>query len=178
MSATYFSRLTTNFINFVTPVCPGAPQCATQKLGYYSNTGRLITNGVELSGSYQILPELLLTSNYTHEIARDRTIGSPTYGKFLTRRPADTWNTALDYTWWFKLSTGASLLYRSASYDNASNSIKLSGYALLNLRASYPINDSLEIYGRVDNATNKYYETSYQYGTWGRTETIGLRAKF
>jgi vitamin B12 transporter len=178
LSATFFSRHTTNFINFVTPVCPGAPQCATQKFGFYSNTGRLVTNGIELQGSYQILPDLLLTSNYTQEIARDRSVGAATYGKLLVRRPNDTWNTALDYTWDFKLSTGISLLYRSASFDNATNTRKLSGYALVNLRASYPINDTLDAYGRVDNVSDKYYETSYQYGTWGRTGFVGLRAHF
>ena len=99
LSATVFSRHTTNFINFVSPVCPGAPQCATQAGGFYANTGRLVTNGIELQGSYQILPDLLLTSNYTHELARDRSVGSLTYGKFLARRPNDTWNNALDYTW-------------------------------------------------------------------------------
>jgi vitamin B12 transporter len=178
LSATFFSRHTTSFINFLTPVCPGAPQCATQAFGYYANTSRLVTSGVELNGSWQILPALLLTSNYTHEIARDRTIGAATYGKLLTRRPNDTWNTAVDYTWPFKLSTGVSLLYRSASFDDAANTIKLSGYALLNLRASYPISDDLDLYARMDNATNKWYETAYQYGTWGRTAFIGLKAHF
>jgi vitamin B12 transporter len=176
LGATYFSRHTTNFINFVTPVCPGAPQCATQKSGFYSNTGRLVTNGVELTGSYQILPALLLTSNYTHELARDRTLGSATYGKLLVRRPNDTWNTALDYTWDFGLSTGVSGLYRSASFDNATNTRKLSSYYLVNLRAAYPLGDNFDVYGRIDNVTDKFYETSYQFGTWGRTAFIGLKA--
>ena len=55
--------------------------------------------------------------------------------------------------------------------------VKLGGYTLLYLRAAYPVTDKLEIYGRVDNATNKYYETVYEYGTWRRTAFIGLRAK-
>jgi vitamin B12 transporter len=45
------------------------------------------------------------------------------------------------------------------------------------LRASYPLTEKLEIYARIDNATNKWYETIYQYGTWGRTAFLGLHAK-
>jgi vitamin B12 transporter len=56
--------------------------------------------------------------------------------------------------------------------------VRLGGYTLLDLRASYSVTDKLELYARVDNATNKWYETIYQYGTWGRTAFIGLRAKF
>ncbi len=92
--------------------------------------------------------------------------------------PTDTWNTALDYTWDFGLSTGASLLYRSSSFDNAGNTRRLNGYALVNIRASYPINGQLEAYGRVDNLGDKFYETTYQYGTWGRNGFVGLRAHF
>jgi len=178
LGATYFSRHSRNLINFATPICPGAPQCATQSDGYYFNTGKTMTNGVELQGSYQIIEGLLLTSNYTHELARDKTVGASTYGKFLARRPNDTWNTALDYTWDFGLSTGVSALYRSSSFDNASNTRRLSGYMLVNLRASYPITEALDLYGRVDNVGDKFYETTYQYGTWGRTGFVGLRAYF
>lgn len=178
LGATYFSRHATNLINFTTPVCPGDAQCVTQPYGYYFNTGRTVTNGIELQGSYQIVAGLLLTSNYTHEIARDKTPGAPTYDDFLPRRPNDTWNTALDYTWEFGLSTGVSILYRSSSFDDAYNTTRLSGYALVNIRASYPINDRFDIYGRIDNLGDKFYETTYQYGTWGRTGFVGVRAHF
>jgi vitamin B12 transporter len=178
LGATFFSRHSRNLINFATPICPGALQCATQSSGYYFNTGKTMTNGIELQGSYQIIDGLLLTSNYTHELARDKTVGASTYGKFLARRPNDTWNTALDYTWDFGLSTGVSALYRSTSYDNASNTRKLSGYLLVDIRASYPITDQLDVYGRVDNLGDKFYETTYQYGTWGRTTFVGLRGHF
>jgi vitamin B12 transporter len=55
--------------------------------------------------------------------------------------------------------------------------VRLGGYTLLNLRISYQVTDRLELYARVDNATNKWYETVYLYGTYGRTAFAGLRAK-
>ncbi|HVV26647.1 MAG TPA: TonB-dependent receptor [Rhizomicrobium sp.] len=178
LSATYFSRHSRNLINFTTPICPGQPQCATQPVGFYYNTGKTMTNGVELQASYEILDGLELSSNYTHELARDKTVGAITYGMLLPRRPNDTWNTALDYTFGFGLSAGISTLYRSASFDDAGNTRRLGGYALVNIRASYPISDQLEAYGRIDNLGDAFYETAYQYGTWGRTMFVGLRAHF
>ena len=40
------------------------------------------------------------------------------------------------------------------------------------------LRDRLEIYARVENATGKYYETVYKYGTLGRVAYAGLRATF
>jgi vitamin B12 transporter len=53
----------------------------------------------------------------------------------------------------------------------------LGGYTLLDLRLSYAVTEKFELYARVDNATNKWYETVYQYGTWGRTAFAGVRVK-
>ncbi len=55
--------------------------------------------------------------------------------------------------------------------------MRLGGYTLLDLRVSYAVMEKFELYARVDNATNKWYETVYQYGTWGRTAFAGVRAK-
>jgi vitamin B12 transporter len=55
--------------------------------------------------------------------------------------------------------------------------VRLGGYTVLDLRVSYPVTEKLELYARIDNATNKWYETIFQYGTWGRTAFAGVRAK-
>jgi len=56
--------------------------------------------------------------------------------------------------------------------------VTLGGYTLIDFRASYAVNKHLEVYGRVDNLTNKVYETVYQYGTWGRTAFAGAKFKY
>jgi vitamin B12 transporter len=56
--------------------------------------------------------------------------------------------------------------------------LTLGGYTLVDFRASYPVNERFEVYGRMENLTNKVYETIYQYGTWGRTAFGGIRLKF
>jgi vitamin B12 transporter len=52
------------------------------------------------------------------------------------------------------------------------------GYVLLNLRASYSISERLEVYGRIENAAAKHYETRFEYGTPGRVGYFGVRANF
>ena len=49
---------------------------------------------------------------------------------------------------------------------------------MVDLRASYPIAENLELYARVENLADKHYETTYQYGTLGRAGYGGVRVKF
>jgi vitamin B12 transporter len=70
------------------------------------------------------------------------------------------------------------LRYAGPSYNDAADDIKLGGYVLADVRASYALGRSLQIYARVENITGKHYETEYQYGTLGRSAYAGLRASF
>jgi len=49
---------------------------------------------------------------------------------------------------------------------------------LVDLRVAYALNDSMEIFGRLENAFDEEYETVYQYGTLGRSGFVGLSTKF
>ena len=62
--------------------------------------------------------------------------------------------------------------------NDAANKIALGGYVLVDLKVSYSLGDRLELYARVDNATDKHYETAYLYGTYGRVGFAGVRATF
>jgi vitamin B12 transporter len=64
------------------------------------------------------------------------------------------------------------------SFDNAANTRRLDGYALAGVRASFPVGDHLEVYGRVDNLTDENYQTAYGYGTYGRAAYGGVRVRF
>ena len=82
------------------------------------------------------------------------------------------------YRWPSHLSTSVGARYASRTFDDAANTIALGGYLLVDLRISYALGDRLELYGRVDNATGKHYETAYLYGTYGRVGFAGVRATF
>lgn len=182
LSATYFL---TNFKNLIAfENCPGSPLCDTigQAGGYYANLDRAKASGVELQASATLTSALVVSANYSHIKTVDETPGSPTYGQQAYQRPEDAANASISYTWPHRVNTTVAARFSGYSLDENFNVypteiVHLGGYTLLDLRVSYSVSDKLEIYGRIDNATNKYYETIYQYGTWGRTAFAGLRAK-
>ena len=183
LSATYFSRETTNQIDFVS--CTGmetpasAPLCfknGVRRFGYYSNIALTEADGVELAADYEI-GAFWVRANYTQTNTENRTPGA-NLGRQLARRPKEAANLTLGYVWPFGLSTSIAVQHAGDSFDNASNATRLDGYTLVDLRASYPINDTLELYGRVENLGDETYETTRDYGVAGRGTFVGVRARF
>ncbi len=171
---TYFERSSRDLINFFDCTTP-SPLCATEPFGYYANIERTKARGVELTGSLRPIDPLTLSLNYTHTQTEDQSPGSPTYGNELPRRPKDMGNAQVSYLWPVRLTTAVALRYAGRSYDDAANTIALGGYVLLDLRASWEIGSHLEIYGRIENLTDRHYETAYQYSELGRSAYIGAR---
>ena len=183
VSATYFDRETTNQIDYVscsfTATPATAPNCfvgGVQRYGYYDNIARTQANGVELAASAR-LGGFDLAANYTSTDATNETPGA-NLGKRLARRPEDTANASVGYVWPFGLSTTVAVRYAGESFDNASNSTRLEAYTLVDLRASYALNETVEIYGRVENVGDEKYQTTSNYGTAGRGAFVGVRARF
>jgi vitamin B12 transporter len=177
VSATYFGRTSRNLINFFDCTTP-SPLCATEPGGYYANIERSEAHGVELAGTLKVTSDLSFAANYTYLDAKDTSPGSATYGNQLPRRPQNLANASATYEWPFRLNTQVALRYSGPSFDDAANEIRLGGYVLVDLRASWPITPHAEIYARVENLTDRHYETAYQYGTLGRSTYVGGRLSF
>ena len=64
------------------------------------------------------------------------------------------------------------------SFDNAANTVRLDGYVIAGVRASFAVTERIEVYGRVDNLFDADYATAFNYGTYGRTAYGGVRARF
>jgi vitamin B12 transporter len=181
LSATYFITHFQHLIEFLN--CPGSPLCSATfgtSGGYYDNLDKAKADGVELQAAVSVTRDLQLSANYSHIRTLDETPGSPTYGMQAYQRPQDAANASISYTWPNRLNTTVAARFSgySTSEDfNTGQLVHLGGYTLLNLRVSYPLLDQLELYGRIDNLTDKWYETVYQFGTWGRTAFVGVRAK-
>ena len=176
-SVTYFQRTSRELIGFFDCFTP-SPLCATEPFGYYANIARSFARGAELTASFKATDRLSLSANYTWMSAEDRSPGSSTYGNALPRRPGNTGNATVSYLWPLRLGTDLALRYSGASFDDAANDIRLGGYVLLDLRASLPLNDHVQIYARVENLTDRHYEVAYQYGTFGRSAYVGARSRF
>ncbi len=177
LSATYFNRDSRNLIEFFDCATP-SPLCATEPFGYYANIARASAHGVELQAAVNPGDSLSLSANYTLTDTVDRSPGSATNGNELPRRPKNAANVLATYHGVTRLGISVGARYGGRSFDDAADAIALGGYVLLDLKVSYAILDRLEVYGRIDNATDKHYETAYQYGTYGRVGFAGIRASF
>lgn len=170
VSATYFDRDTTNMIDFVS--------LATFPFGRYENVQKANAKGVELTLAAQITERLAFSANYTNMDAENTARGTANFGRSLARRPNETTNAQLSYDWAFGLSTAVAVQHAGRSFDSISNTYVLDGYTLVDLRAAFEVTDSLEVYGRIENAFDEKYETVRRYGTLGRAFYAGLRQSF
>ena len=178
--ATWFQRKTENQIEYVSCSSPADAMClvnGVMRWGYYDNIARAKAKGVELEGTADLGP-LQVAANYTWTEAKNDAEGTATYGKLLPRRPEHQANIQVAYTWANQATLGGAIRYVGKAYDNAANTNVLQSYALLDLRASYPVNDTFELYGRVENALDEDYETTRNYGSPGRGAYVGVRARF
>ncbi|MDB5452185.1 MAG: TonB-dependent receptor [Caulobacteraceae bacterium] len=181
LSATYFHRNTTDQIDFFScPFVNSDPLCTTAagpRFGYYANIAQTKAQGVELAGTAR-LAGVLVQGNYTWTDAVNDGASSANFGKRLARRPEHQANVWATYVWPAKVSTTLAVRYVGESFDNPSNSTVLAAYTLVDLRASYPVSQRLEVYGRVENLTDEAYQTTRGYGSPGRAAYAGVRARF
>jgi vitamin B12 transporter len=80
---------------------------------------------------------------------------------------------------WGDWRLGSELIATSVRYDDAANTDKLSGYALLNLTADYKITQDWKLQARVNNLFDKDYtlatDGSFAYNTPGTNLFVGVR---
>ncbi|HWK54334.1 MAG TPA: TonB-dependent receptor [Hyphomicrobiales bacterium] len=175
VSAGYFFTKTKNLL--VVTQCtaaPAHPLCqGTGHPGFYSNVDMSEVNGVELQGSLQLTPQWFVNTNYTYTRALDMDGNLD-----LPRTPRRMVGIELSYEAPWGLKAGFATRYVSDSFNDAANLQPLKGYALTDIRASYPLTDRVEVYGRVDNAFDRYYVTNLRYATLGRGAYAGVRVNF
>ena len=175
LAAVYFSRDTENLIAFVPcSADPGRNPCA---FGFYANDGLVDAQGVEL-GAQLAFGAVTLSGNYTYLDARYATPGDANSGNWLARRAQNTFNASATYNAPSGLMLTAALSVAGDSFNDAGNTQKLAGYALVDLRASYRLTDSIELYARVENLFDTDYEMILDYSTMPRMVFGGVRARF
>lgn len=163
LTATWFQRRSTNLITF------------SFSSFQSENIGRVHTNGLELGFALKPTRSLRVEANYAYVDATNRS--APNDGKRLPLRPVDSASVSADWTTPIGLTLGATMWLVGDSFDDAANTVSNDGYQRLDLRASLPLNDSIELLGRVENLTDARYETVSGYNTAGRSAFIGARFK-
>jgi vitamin B12 transporter len=170
---TAFRRDTHNQINFV--FCTSASLCTQRPFGYYDNTARTRSEGVELFAEARPTPHLTFLANYSLIDARNRITGNR-----LLRRPKHSINASIDWNAWDRVNLGASVQTVSDSSDSDFETFRpttLDGYTIATVRASVPIGDRFEVFGRIENLFDAKYEVVSGYGTYGRNAHVGVRVK-
>ena len=95
-------------------------------------------------------------------------------GKRLPRRSASQVRLGADYAvgaWTY----GGSLLRAGGSFNDTANLQPIDGYTTADLFADYAINRDWKLQGKINNLTNKQYETLLGYNQPGRGVFVTLR---
>ena len=94
-------------------------------------------------------------------------------GKRLPRRSADQFRLGADYAvgaW----AVGGSVLRAGSSFNDAANTQPVDGYTTADLYASYKLNQDWSLQAKVNNLTDKQYETVRGFNQPGRSVFVTL----
>ncbi|MCK9542576.1 MAG: TonB-dependent receptor, partial [Novosphingobium sp.] len=178
-AVTAFRRISRNLIDYVSCFSSSDPICSDGRFGFYDNVGRARAQGVEVELGAQLGETLHAQAAYTYLDAENRTVGSAQFGNALARRPRHTVTVSADWTSALHgLVLGGDIRMVSDSFDDAGNFTRNESHVLATLRASLPLNDALELFGRVENVADTRHATVAGYGSPGRAVTGGVRARF
>ena len=173
-SITRFERTSRDLIVFVPCFGNALPPCQSERppFGTYDNIARARAQGWELAAALAPAQGIELSAQYSTIEAVDRTSG-----KRLPRRADETFSLLADVGVPGGPAIGATLLAVGDSFDDAANRRPLSGYVLVDLRASLEVAQGVELFGRIENLFDKRYETVLFYGQPGRAAFGGIRAR-
>ncbi len=182
ISLTLFQRDTHNQIAFA--ACPVAPDPApavcvsgNRPFGTTLNIERNRTRGVEAILSIIPAERFRIDANYTWLDTENRSSGA-NFGNELARRPASSLYLNANYQTSFGLRFAVDMQMVGDSFDDLANSRRIDGYTLAGVRATMPVTEKIELFGRIDNLFDVTYETASDFGTPGRSASIGARARF
>ena len=163
--ATYFNRRSNDLIAF-------------SAISFQSeNIDKVTSKGLEAWLSLNPTNDIDIRASYTLVDAINRSVGT-NFGNRQALRPQHSASLTADWQTPFGLSVGSSFLWIGDSFDDVANKLRLKSYALVGLRASMPLTDTLEIYSRIDNLMGADYTVVAGYNSFGRNATMGIRAKF
>jgi vitamin B12 transporter len=158
-----------NLLSFVSGagLCPSGQLPTATREGCYANTLRAEYTGLtftasETLGNYRVYGSLDIQS------PRDTTTN-----KQLTRRAKQHALFGVD-TRVGQWTLAGDVLLSALRYNNAANTTELPGYALINVSASTLLTKDWKALLRVDNLTDKIYQTAIGFATAKSTLFVGL----
>jgi len=161
-SATYFNSKIDDMIDF-----------DFSTYTYNNLTGTSKIDGYELAYNTTLFDEVALNLGYTNLTAKDNN------GQTLARQPEDTLKFGIDYYGIENLHLGLNGEYVGERYNSANKQGTQTGkYTVANFSANYDWDKHLSFYGKVDNITDKYYQTVDGYATSPRAFYGGMKLTY
>jgi vitamin B12 transporter len=139
--------------------------------GYLQGDGESTSEGVELSSEVPVNELLALTANYTYTDTQEDN------GEQRQRVPKNMGNLGVLVTPW-NGRLKVNLNYRVARDSAEDLDGEVDDYEVLDLSVGYQVLDELEIYGRIENATDEQYQEIPNYNTAGAAGYAGFRYTF
>ena len=163
--ATYFRSDITDMIQYVAGSWPNT--------AYENLSGKSKLKGYEFEYKNDIMQDTFISLNYVLLDARNNN------DEKLARRAKKSFKASIDYYGFDKLHLGLNAQYVGTRYDKDDEAGAQTGrYTIANVVANYDITKNLKIYGKVDNITDKYYQTSDGYATSARAYYAGVKVSF
>jgi vitamin B12 transporter len=137
--------------------------------------GKSKRRGVELALTARLAPGLTLSGAYTYTDAHDAD------GLREARRPDHA--ASINSSWSLldgRAQIDVGIIYNGAVRDElfGLGSVRLDDYSLVNLAASYKLNEQVTLFGRVQNLTDANYEEIFNYNTAPVAAYAGMKVSF
>ena len=146
---------------------------------YAQQSGTTRTRGLEFTADAAITDDLGLRVSWTYTDTEDPE------GKRLARRPLNKASLGATYRLGEKgaidcdaVWTGERDTISSARDQNGNRVYTLDSYTVVNLAARYEVVDQVEVYGRVENLFDEYYEEAWSYATPGLSAFAGVKVSY
>ena len=156
---TYFNNEITDLIEYTT--------------GYVQTSGTSTFKGVEIGYDDYFFDSLGVHATYTYLKTEDAK------GKELARRPKNQIDAQATYYVDNDFDLGLNAQYIGERYDQADKQGAQTGkYTVVNFVTNIKANKFITFYAKINNITDKYYQTVDGYATAGRSLYVGLNAKY
>ncbi|MCX6179336.1 MAG: TonB-dependent receptor [Chlorobiales bacterium] len=142
---------------------------------YAQVAGITKTYGVESFVEWKPVDPLLFAFNYTYTSTADP------LGSELLRRPKNKVGLTGTRKLSSKVKVSTNMQWVGTRTDSGVDGMRrgqLPSYFLLNLTGSYHLADKVDLYGRIDNVFNNYYEEAWGYATPARSAYAGIKVTF
>jgi vitamin B12 transporter len=169
-SAVVYRNRMTNLLQFTTGngPCPnGGPPVVLASRSCYSNVGRAEYSGITFAGTYSLDR---FNFNASLDLENPKNLDT---NRTLARRSRQHGKVGVD-TFVGGWSLASDVLMASHRQDSDSNNVILPGYTLVNFSAATALSRDWKLVAKLDNLTDKAYQTANGYAMPRRTLYVGV----